>query len=162
MRRMKMNKTLLFDEWETPLETYYALCDKFKVYPELDVACTALNCKCVEGHYADHGIDGLGMDWTRTVWCNPPHSETKKLVRKAYEQWQMHNITVMMTLPTNSMSAVYWHDCIEGKAESHAIKGRIRFLRDGRPANNPSRNAYVCVIWREKVAELSLNVTRGA
>jgi len=153
-----MNKTQLqFDEWETPSETYHHLCEIYRVNPQVDVACTTLNCKCSEGYYADQNIDGLTIDWTKTVWCNPPHSETEKWVRKAHEQWQNHNVTVMMTLPANSMSSRYWHDCIEGKAEYHAVKGRLRFLKDGKPTSNLSRNAYVCVIWRQN----STNVSKG-
>jgi len=56
----------------------------------------------------------------------------------------------MMILPANTVSSQYWHDCIEGIAEYHPIKGRIRFLRDGKPSEYPSRNAYVVVIWRAR------------
>jgi hypothetical protein len=54
----------------------------------------------------------------------------------------------MMILPTNTMSSKYWHECIEGITEYHPIKGRIRFLVDGKPSKHMSRNAYCVVIWR--------------
>lgn len=138
------------DVWETPQETYHELCKKYQVFPLLDVACSTQDCKCKKGYYSDKGLDALSLDWMETVWCNPPHSETERWVRKAYAEWKKHNTTIMMIIPANTMSSVYWQDCIEDKAEYHTIEGRIKFLKDGNPSKYHSRNAYLCVIWRRK------------
>jgi len=137
------------DEWETPPELYHSLCRKHQIQPELDTACTTSNCKCKLGYYSDKSFDGLTLDWDKPVWCNPPHSETEKWVRRAYSQWKQNNISILMIIPANSMSSNYWHDCIEGKAEISPIPGRIKFLKDGNPSEHYSRNAYVCIIWRK-------------
>jgi len=139
-----------FDLWETPHEVYHELCRKFKVNPLLDVACIKKNGKCVEGYYFDERMDGLSLPWTKTVWCNPPHSNTEIWVRKAFAEWKKNNITIMMLLPTNTMSTNFWHECIEGKAEYHPIQGRIKFLKNDKTSRYPSRNAYLCVIWNQE------------
>jgi len=136
------------DEYETPYQLFLDLCRKYKIQPQLDVAATGRNTKTEE--YLDDALiqpwDHHGLD----VWCNPPHSKTREFVYRAYSQWHAHNINIMMIMPTNTMSSVFWDSCIEDIAEYHAIKGRITFLHHGKPAPNHSRNAYVCVIWRAR------------
>ena len=137
--------------WETPDFLFASLIKQYGIAPELDVACNIANCKCLEGLH-----DALEEDWISTtgkrvdVWCNPPHSMNRAFVGKAYEQWKKHNINIMMILPANAVSTIYWHKYIEGIAEYHPIKNRIRFLIDGRPSEYPSRNAYLVVIFRKK------------
>lgn len=153
------SKLSLSDEFETPKELYKELCKKYKLNPRLDVACSYIdgycNKKCYEGWF--EGMDSLNIDWVPTgglkvdVWCNPPHSLTERFVKKACEQWKKHNINVMMIIPANTMSSQYWEGFIEGFAEYHPIRGRIRFLVDGKPTKYHSRNAYVCVIFRKRL-----------
>lgn len=133
------------DEYETPYFLFDFLKKKYKVYPTLDVAANDRNKKCER-----YLTDGLHSEWLKDSWCNPPHSMTEQFVRKAHEEWAKHNINIMMIIPTNTMSSKFWHHCIEGIAEYHAVEGRVRFLRYGRPARFNSRNAYVCVIWRKR------------
>jgi len=141
----------LSDEWVTPDDLYKELCTIYQIHPDLDVACNSDNCKCYEGLFLPFEYEWLGISGSKLdVWCNPPHSKNKQFVKRSYEQWKKHNINIMMILPTNTMSSIYWHDCIEGIAETHPIKGRIRFLYEGKPAKDVSRNAYVCIIWRKK------------
>ena len=64
-------------------------------------------------------------------------------------EWKENNINIMLLIPTNTMSSNYWHQYIEGNAEYHPVKGRIHFLQDGKVSPFPSRNAYVCVIFRK-------------
>jgi len=148
MSRTELSKS---DEWETPRDLVHELANKYGVFPVLDAAANADNSKL--SYWLDNALneewftDDMGLV---DVWCNPPHSKNEQFVRKAFEQWKKHNINIMMILPTNTMSSIYWHDCIEGIAEIHPIKGRIRFLYNGKPAKDVSRNAYVCVIWRKK------------
>jgi hypothetical protein len=70
-------------------------------------------------------------------------------VEKAYNEWQRNDISIIMLIPANTCSSKYWHDYIEGNAEYHAVKGRIRFLHDGSPSEYVSRNSYMCVIFRK-------------
>jgi len=139
-------------EWETPDSLFASLAKQYGVAPELDAASTVANCKCKEGLY-----DALEAEWISTsgkkvdVWCNPPHSINGAFVKKAYEQWKKYNINIMMILPANAVSSNYWHQYIEGTAEYHPIKNRIRFLINGQPSEYPSRNAYFVVIFRRGI-----------
>ena len=138
----------LSDEWETPNDLIHELTKRHGVFSQLDVCATHDNTKCRSWYDSD--MNGLTSQWIQDVWCNPPHSKTGLFVKKAYEQWKKYNVNIMMIIPTNTMSSNFWHNYIEGFAEYHPIKGRIRFLYNGRPAKDVARNAYVCVIWRKK------------
>lgn len=139
------------DEYETPNNLFINLCVMYNVSPLMDYAADRKNTKCEE--YLDKHKNALRYGWRKEGWINPPHSRTGDFVRKAYQCWLDFNVTLMMIIPTNTMSSQFWHECIEGIAEYHAVKGRIRFLQNGKPAKYASRNAYVCVIWRRRVVK---------
>ena len=151
LHQRKRSESSLSDEYETPLELFESLNLKYNLETELDVCCDDKNIK---GTFRLPDGNSLDYEWKNAyssdIWCNPPHSLNDVFVRKAYEQWKKHNINIMMIIPTNTMSSRYWHECIEGIAEYHPIKGRIRFLVDGKPSKHSSRNAYCVVIWRKK------------
>jgi phage N-6-adenine-methyltransferase len=138
----------LSDEYETPHDVFNSLCAKYEITPMIDVCANVDNKKCSD--FFGVVVDGLLCSWTVDVWCNPPHSMTGKFVEKAFDEWNENNINIMMIIPANTCSSIYWHDFIEGSAEYHAIKGRIRFLRGGEPSKFMSRNAYMCVIFRKR------------
>jgi phage N-6-adenine-methyltransferase len=141
------SKLSLSDEWETPQELYDKLCSTYRIYPEIDVAATWENTKALWYHTKND--DGLEEDWMDDVWCNPPHSKTREFVIKAHEQWIKFNINILMIIPINSICShyfeVFWHE-----VEVYPIFGRIRFVRDGKPSEHPSRNSYCVVIWRKR------------
>ncbi len=149
LHQKQRSKESLSDEYETPFDLFVDLCVKYDVRPGLDAAATLQNTLCV--NFRTKEDDGLQGNWLLDTWVNPPHSRNEDFVRKAYEQNQKNNTNILMILPCNSMSSNYFFDCIEGgKAEFHAIKGRIRFLLDGKLSNYVSRNGYISVIWRSK------------
>jgi len=139
----------LSDDWETPPELYNMLCDKYGVHPTLDACATHETSKCDSCFTPE--ANALKQQWhAKEVWCNPPHSLNAQFVAKACEQWAKWDQTIMMILPSNTMSSVYWHTYIEGNAEYHAIKGRIRFKLGGVRSEHVSRNAYVVIIFRRR------------
>jgi len=137
------------DEYETPHKLFVRLCLMFNIHPIVDYAADNINRKCLD--YLDKHKNALRYSWRKDGWINPPHTLSGGFVKKAYQEWLNNNVNLMMIIPTNTMSSQFWHECIEGIAEYHAIKGRIRFLQNGKPAKYASRNAYVCVIWRKRV-----------
>ena len=148
---MNVSELSKSDEWETPKELFKFLCEEYDIHPDTDVCATDGNTKCIG--YVDREMDCLKHEFQwhdDGLWCNPPHSQTEQFVKKMFEQWRKHNIPILMIIPTNTMSSKYWHNYIENTAEYYPIKGRIRFLYNGKPAKDVSRNAYVCVIWRKK------------
>ena len=145
---MTRSKLSLSDEWETPQWVFDQLCYAYSVRPLLDVAATEENTKC-EYHF-NKQQDGLEINWCEDIWCNPPHSKTRQFVEKAYEQWQKHNINIMMLIPLNSIGTKYSEKYIKDSAEWHPLYFRIKFLRDGVESEYPSRNGYAVVIWRAR------------
>ena len=140
----------LSDEWETPQELYDYLCKQYKIKPELDVACTSDNC--ITGRMLP--VDSLIIDWNTgdkcDVWCNPPHSKNEAFVRKAFNEWDKHDINIMMILPANSLCTNYAEAYILPFAESHPINRKYcRFLHKGE-AKDHTRNGYFVVIWRKQ------------
>ena len=113
----------------------------------IDVCATRENSKCVL--YFTEKDNGLVQSWDQDIWCNPPHSMTGDFVKKAYSEWLKNNINILLLIPANTVSTGYWHEYIEDIAEYHAVKGRIRFLRDGLPSKFQSRNSYMLVIYRK-------------
>ena len=140
--------SLIDDEFETPSWLYCQLCIRYQVYPKLDVCATEKNKKCLE--YFDFTKNALEQEWTKDVWMNDPHSLHEQFAEKAHQQWLKNNINILSIWPANCCRTEYWHKYIEGYAEYHAIKGAIRFLQNGRPSKETSRNAYLCVIWRHR------------
>ena len=121
-----MNTDVMFssktDLWETPQEFFDKLNDEFHF--TLDAAATKDNAKC--SNYFTQEQDGLSQKWTGTVFCNPPYCrQTGKWVKKAYEESQLGNCTVVMLLPCRP-DVSWFHDYILGKAEIRFVRGRLK------------------------------------
>ena len=146
---MSRTELSLSDEWETPQELYDHLCEKYTVFPQLDVCATLENRKCGDYYFEDRCGGGLVCNWKKDVWCNPPHSKNEEFVIKAYEEWSKHNINIMMILPANSMCTNYAEHLIQPYAEYHPINRKFcKFLYNGK-VKDSSRNGYFVVIWRK-------------
>ena len=147
--RLKMRQSIVDDEFWTPKSLYESLCNKYQIYPRLDVAANEGNSRC-EFFLSN----ALHEEWFKPeyadlpVWCNPPHSKTDEFITRAESQHIRHGITIMMIVPANTLGNKVWHKFIEGKREYHAIEGRPKFLKHGVPSKFPSRNAYVVILWR--------------
>ena len=132
------------DEFETPPQLYNDLCNKYRVFPKLDTAANQGNSLCER-----FCVNGLEESWSTDAWCNPPHSITGKFVEKAYNEWRQNNINILMIIPANTVSSIFWHTYIVGHAEYYAQpKGRIKFNKNKQPTKYQARNAYMVVIWR--------------
>jgi len=133
------------DNYETPPELYCRLCGLYSIFPKIDVAATNENKKCF-----DYITDAFHVDWgSNDVWCNPPGSLQLKFIERAENQYHKYNMNILMIVPANCVSTEVWHRIIEGKREYHAVKGRPIFLKNGRKTKFPSRNSYLCIVWRK-------------
>ena len=136
------------DEWGTPYEVYNHAVQNYNVKPILDVCCTWNNRKCAI-HYTKND-DGLSKNWTHTFWMNPPYSEIYSWMEYAYQQHLKHNVTGIALIYSKT-DTKYWHNFVEGKAEVHFIKGRIKFLdHNGQPSKHAAPYPSCFVIWRAK------------
>lgn len=98
------------NDYETPPELYnkalmIAGADEF----DLDVCCSRKNIPAKK-HYICGKYDGLKNDWEKLNWCNPPFDECKQWIKRAYEEQDLGNETIML-IPVRTETK-YWHDYI--------------------------------------------------
>ena len=61
-----------------------------------------------------------------TVFCNPPYSNIKKWVEKAYREALQDKTTVVLLIPARTDTR-YFHDFILHRSEIRFIRGRLKF-----------------------------------
>lgn len=152
------------DEFETPWDDYYDIIHFVKTAPLLDVFATHQNSKCTwELTKTENAFttDWLLPDGTvGDVWVNHPHSDHPRALWRAENQYRKFNMNITMIIPTNVGRTHYWHDIIEpNRFKRYNLNGHIdlelywktiRFLKDGKPSKDSSRNAYFILVWRKK------------
>ena len=123
------------DLWSTPNDFFDKLNDEFHF--TLDPCSTHENAKCYK-HFTEEE-NGLLQDWgNEVVFCNPPYGrQIKYWVKKAYEESQKDNTTVVMLIPART-DTIYFHEYIYHKAEIRFIKGRLKFGNAKNSAPFPS------------------------
>jgi phage N-6-adenine-methyltransferase len=98
---------------------------------DLDVAASHDNA--IADAYYTVDRSGLEHPWFGHVWCNPPYSDIRPWVEKA---WEREADTVTMLLPANRTEQAWWQDLIEPKRRTDELatfflRGRRRFDRPG-------------------------------
>lgn len=124
----------------------------------LDAAATPANAKCRS--FFTEEIDGLEQSWCfGRVWCNPPYSQIKAWVEKAWAEWRSAEPPelIVMLLPANRPEQGWWQDLVEphrDRADSplrcEFLRGRRRFVLPGAEAIGPNeRPPFGCclLIW---------------
>ena len=75
--------------------------------------------------------DGLVIPWGSSTFCNPPYSNVKEWIKKAYMEWKEGKQVVMLI---NAITdTVAFHEYIYGKAELRFLKGRVKFIDPKNP-----------------------------
>jgi len=155
LHNRKRSKDSLSDDWETPQELFDYIVGEIGFTPELDVCAEYGNNKCPKFYSKEE--DGLAHEWKIwNVFCNPPHSETGKWVKYANEQWRRNNINIVMLIPANTMSSIYFHKYVESDVRTtlhcryFPLLGRIQFHKNGKPSEHKSRNAYIVVTFKKR------------
>jgi phage N-6-adenine-methyltransferase len=131
-----MNNDLMFstgnDVWSTPQHVFDALNAEFNF--TLDPCSDGFNAKCPK-FYSIYD-SGLAHDWgTEVVFMNPPYSDCKTWMRKAYEASQS-GATVVCLVPSRT-DTVWWHDYAM-RGEIRLIRGRLKFGDQKNSAPFPS------------------------
>lgn len=120
-----MNKVIFShkcDEWRTPRELFNTLNDLFHF--DVDAAATEENKLCDR-----YFVDGLAANWDGLcVYCNPPYSNIKAWVEKAYNA----KAKTIMLLPART-DTIWFHKYIYGKHTILFLRGRLKF-NDGKGA----------------------------
>ena len=103
----------------------------------LDVAASPDNAKCERFFTKEQ--DGLAQPWARErVWCNPPYSNIRHWVEKAWFEYPRTPLIVML-LPANRTEQGWWQELVEpyrdfpsSPLKVQFLPGRMRFVRAGR------------------------------
>jgi phage N-6-adenine-methyltransferase len=123
----------LIDDRATMPEWFAELNDRFNF--TIDVAASAHNTKC--SRFYDIAQNGLAQSWAgERVWCNPPFSDIRPWVTKAWGE-RSHAELIVMLVPANRTEQAWWQDHIEpfrdqgGPLSVEFIRNRRRFIRVG-------------------------------
>ena len=132
------------NDYETPPELITeALRITYATCFDCDVCCSRKNIPATH-HYINGKIDGLKADWHKLNWCNPPFDECQKWIKKASEEQQKGNHTIML-IPVRTETK-YWHDYILWKNNIY-----IHWLRKGYGFINPDTNT-TCGVFKNALA----------
>lgn len=108
--------------------------DNFALWSErfhgftLDAAAAPHNAKCKR--YYTREDDGLTQEWRGRVWCNPPYSDLRAWVQKAWDEWDAyHADLIVMLLPANRVEQGWWQDLVEPRRDRDGSPLRVEFLR---------------------------------
>jgi len=135
------------DVWETPPDVFCRGVDLAGFKPLVDYAASKENRKCLE--FFDESIDALKHEWVKDGFLNWPYSKSYEFLQHAYEQHLKNNIN-LLGLGYNKSDTKWYHEFAYGKAEIIPIKGRIKFLQNGKPSVNSAPYPSCWFIWRKK------------
>lgn len=137
------------DSWATPPEVFGPLHHEFKF--ELDVCAARDNAKLTA--YFDEEQNGLAQHWARVNWCNPPYSNPKPWVEKAWDEKLLGNTTVLLLNadPSTRWWAVFWdhkNHCLRDPCdEVRYPPARIRFIHeDGNRRQGNNKPSAIIVL----------------
>jgi phage N-6-adenine-methyltransferase len=132
---------------------FQALSNRFGGFT-VDVAAASHNALCERWYGRKE--DGLAQPWAgERVWCNPPYSDCRAWVAKAWAERDAD--LIVMLLPANRTEQRWWHDLVEPYRDRPGsplrvefLPGRIRFIRPGAGGIGPDeRPPFGCclLIW---------------
>ena len=128
------------DDWETPWDFYLALDAEF--YFTLDAAATKENAKA--RHFITPEQDSLSVEWTGTVWINPPWGRgLDAWVEKCIAQAD-RGCTVVALLPNRTDCRWFWGRVLTTADEVRFVEGRIAFVGT---TSSPTEGCMV-IVWR--------------
>ena len=139
---MSLNKALYSSkscEWSTPDDIFAQLNAEYGPFT-LDPCATSENARAPEFYTKED--NGLLKEWSGRVFMNPPYGrEIYQWMEKAWNSWTKCNIIVCL-VPSRTDTA-WWHDFVEGCANSSVtfIRGRLKF--GGGKSNAPFPSAIV-------------------
>ncbi|MDF4269323.1 phage N-6-adenine-methyltransferase [Vibrio parahaemolyticus] len=132
------------DKWQTPPAVFEKLNEEFNF--TLDATAEPETALC--DNYFTIDDDALTQDWgNQTVYCNPPYSQLKDFAKKAQEEAQK-GATVVMLVPARTDTKAF-HDYLS-HGEVRLIKGRLKFLMEGKEQDAAPFPSMVCVMGKDR------------
>lgn len=150
------------DDRGTDSAFFLGLSERFGGFT-LDVAAAPHNAKTLR--YYTREDDGLNQPWDgAAIWCNPPYSDIRSWVEKAWSEWDQSRLfggrpleNIVMLLPANRVEQGWWQDLVEPFRDKPGsplrvefLRGRMRFDRPGwTPGPKGDRPPFGCclLIW---------------
>jgi phage N-6-adenine-methyltransferase len=119
------------DDRETSLEVFTPLHERFSF--TIDVAANKRNAKL--SRYFTVEDNGLEQSWVgERVWCNPPYSDIRPWVKKAWNE-ATRAVLIVMLVPANRTEQGWWQDFVEPQRDRPGsplhvefLRGRLRFI----------------------------------
>lgn len=139
------------DNWETPTKLITDFFFKHKLFPRLDV-CTTKKIADRQGLfpcYFTKKDNALRKEWTEDFFMNCPYKKKAVWIDYAYQQAVKHKVTgICLTFAKTDTK--WWHWFVEDNpnAEVHFIKGRLKFLHNGKISKNSAPYPSVWIIFR--------------
>lgn len=135
-------------------EDFAPLHERFKF--TIDAAATPANARLPR--FWTKEDDTLKQSWQgERVWCNPPYSDIRAWVWKAWGEWNGPGCDlIVMLLPANRPEQGWWQGLVEpfrdngGSLAVEFLPGRMRFIQAGRTEVGPNeRPPFGCclLIW---------------
>lgn len=132
------------DKWQTPPAVFEKLNEEFNF--TLDATAEPETALC--DHYFTIDDDALTQDWgNQTVYCNPPYSQLKDFAKKAQEE-ALKGATVVMLVPARTDTKAFHEHLCHG--EVRLIKGRLKFLMEGKEQDAAPFPSMVCVMGKDR------------
>lgn len=123
------------DDRAIRMEDFEPLHERFRF--TIDAAAAPHNARLPRFWTEDD--DALSQSWAgERVWCNPPYSNIRPWVEKAWKEWTAPDRPrlIVMLLPANRCEQAWWQELIEhmrdGKTltlHTEFLPGRMRFDR---------------------------------
>lgn len=121
------------DSWTTPHDLYEKYHELYQF--ELDAAASHRNSKCPL-YFDDSGLEEEWCIYANKVWLNPPYSDVKSWIKKAYEQ-SLKQVTTVMLIPARTDTSA-WHEYVFPYAKVEFLRGRLKFSHSKNSAPFPS------------------------
>jgi phage N-6-adenine-methyltransferase len=143
---------------ETAPEVFGPLHERFRF--TIDVAASAQNAKLPRYFTAED--DGLVQSWAgERVWCNPPYSNVRPWVEKAWRawdaEWPQPEVIVMLLPAGGRAEQAWWQDLVEPLLRARRdgfrvefLRGRLRFIEPGDTEVRPNARppfGWCLLIW---------------
>lgn len=153
------HKEINKENLSTP-DNIFSKCMKIhNTWSDLDLCATSKNSKC--DHFFREDEDSLKQSWQffcyGSLWCNPPHKQTKKFIIKACKEFLKSNrkLKIVFLIPINTLTSNYAKQYILPYVKisnKNILTGRIKFLCEycGTPTKLNSVNGYVTIIYANR------------
>jgi phage N-6-adenine-methyltransferase len=113
------------DDWTTPPD-FFAWCQTAFGPFTLDAAADASNALCSDFFDGSQGKDGLVEPWSGVVWCNPPYSNIRTWLSKAYDVVHSGRAErVVLLVPARTDTRAF--QTFAPKAHVYFLAGRLKF-----------------------------------